>query len=157
MIAACGAFVPRFSVVVEQGGAESYVVFSKLGKYLLQYDFEAAKSKLGEYPLCVALYGNSFDVAGMGGDNDFFSCAIIWQKQGTDRWIYFNGFSVAEGDVATIDAAMQSGFARAEQVLVYRQTTGVNPPVHTHRYFMMYRDDIVPGTVWWSRTSRPPT
>jgi hypothetical protein len=130
MIAACGSFAPRFSVVVEQGAAESYVVFSKLGKYLPK-DFEAANSKLGEYPLCVALYGHSFKIDGVGGDNDFFSCAIVWQKQRTDRWIYFNGFSVAEGDVATIDAAMQSGFARAEQVLVYRQQTGVNPPVLT--------------------------
>jgi CubicO group peptidase (beta-lactamase class C family) len=142
LIAAYGADGPgHYSVVVEQGGAESYVEVGTFG-FLLDVLglFESKREKL-EFPRSIAVYGD--DVNNLG----FFRCAFVWEKQPADAMVYFNGFPVAENDVPAVDAAVRAGFGRIDYAGVVRNyMTGGGSVSKTRRYFLIYRDDTIPGT-----------
>ena len=142
LIAACGLAYPRFSVVVEQGPPEAYVEVGVFG-FNIPTRFDLAWSKFGEYPISTAIYGTSIKKYA----DESFMCAFVWRKQGILKWIYFNGFTVSEAEVGVVDAAMQAGFTRADYVAIYDELTSLNAPTYARRYFMMYRNDRIPGTI----------
>jgi hypothetical protein len=140
LITASGVGYPRFSVVVEQGGAESYVDVGVFG-FFVDDELEA-KRKGGEFPRSVAVYGT--DVNAMEG----YQCAFVWEKQPANATLYYHGFSVAEADVTTINAALEAGFSRVDYALPYTNHQVQGGSITTgRRYFLIYRNDRIPGTV----------
>lgn len=139
LVAACGVSFPRFSVVVEQGGAESSVEVGTWG-FFVPDTFEAHRTN-GDFLRSIAVY--TVDV----NTEQMYNCACVWEQQPADTTIYFNGFSVADTAVDTIDAAMRAGFARVDQACQYDDLLTDGGSVTTkRRYFLVYRDDQIPGT-----------
>jgi CubicO group peptidase (beta-lactamase class C family) len=129
---------PQFCVVVEQGGQESSVEVGVWG-FQLGVRLEDQR-QVGYFPRSTAVYGVDVD------DLDTYRCAFVWEKQPSDACVYFNGFAVAEDDVGAIHTALTRGFARLDFAGVFAAYSTAGGSIgKTRRYFLMYRDDQIPG------------